>query len=77
MQRQKQPASRKTAPDIHPDSKWLKGPQVDRRYGLTRFTRRRLGMADPSFPRPVMLPTGSERWSVEQLDAYFNRLRPA
>jgi predicted DNA-binding transcriptional regulator AlpA len=57
-----------------PTAQWLRGPEVDARYGLTRATRHRLRRADPNFPRAVALPTGSERWSVEALDAYFAAL---
>ena len=64
---------RRQAPvaEIKPDQKWLRGPEVDRRYGLTRTTRHRLRKADPSFPKPAVLPTGSERWNIDLLDAYF------
>ena len=62
---------------IPPEARWVKGPQVDRRYGLTRTTRHRLRKADPNFPKPVLLPTGSERWDLESLDVYFAGLRAA
>jgi predicted DNA-binding transcriptional regulator AlpA len=57
------------------DRRTLTGPEVDRRLGISRSTRRRLEVAG-QLPRPVRLGSGRRllRWLVTEIESYEARL---
>ena len=65
-----------SSPAKTPDARgprFLTGPQVDQRFGISRTTRRRW-LASGLMPQPVKF-SGSPRWDVAELELFEERAR--